>query len=182
MIDNGDVIADVLYEIELMAGEDHCSSPTRLFPDCVSEGGYTEGVEACEGLIENEEIRAMDESNCQLNTLLVAVRQLFESRVLLSPNPETIEPAAGGRACRIGVETVQSGEVLDLLSDTHAWVQTTLLGHVPEALSFRVRNTTPAPKHLTSVQMDQLEYAAHGRRLAGAVRTKEAENSTWLDT
>ena len=68
------------------------------------------------------------------------------------------------------------GEVAELLGDLHPRVEPALLGHVPEAQPRVAIDDRALPAHLAAVGPGQPEDAAHGGRLARAVRAEEADD------
>ncbi len=78
-VDDGDVVADVLDEIELMAREHHCDSGGCLFPDDPAHGVCPHWVQPRERLVEDQQLGAVHQGGGKLHPLLVAVRELLET-------------------------------------------------------------------------------------------------------
>ena len=81
-------------------------------------------------------------------------------------------------AASCGTQPVQPAEILDLLTDQHAGIEASLLGHVAEAPPLRATDRRAVPSDDAGVEIGQAEDGAHGRRLAGAVGPEEAHDLT----
>jgi hypothetical protein len=77
----------------------------------------------------------------------------------------------------VRAHAVQAPEVLDLLPDVHARVQTAFLGHVAEAAAAPVRSTgIPLHRTLPALRSRQTEDGPHRGRLAGSIGTQKADH------
>ena len=74
-VDDRDLLADLLHEIELVAREEHRDPSGGLVAEHLRERSHRDGVEAGERLVEDEEVRRVHERCRELSTLLVAVRR-----------------------------------------------------------------------------------------------------------
>ena len=79
--DDHDVLADVLDQVELVAREHDADAGRRPLADDLGHRRDADRVEARERLVEDEQLRVVDERGRQLDALLVAVRQLLELRL-----------------------------------------------------------------------------------------------------
>ena len=95
-MDDGDVVAQVLDEVELVAGEDDDGAAFGLCAYDVTECLDPELIEAREWLIEDQQVGFVGEGDDELNPLLVAVGQLFEARVRTIGEAEAAEPVICG--------------------------------------------------------------------------------------
>ena len=178
VVDDRDVLADVLDELELMAREEHRRAAGRLAAEHLGERAHGERIEPGEGLVEHEQLGLVQQRRRELGALLVAVRELLDLRAGAIGETEPLEPRGRRRACRAAAETVQGAEVGELLAERHPRVEAALLRHVAEPQPLGQTDRPPAPEHLTGVQLDQPEDGAHRRRLSRAVRAQEAEHAT----
>ena len=97
--DDHDVLADVLDEVELVAGEDNPDAGRRPLAEDLGHRRDPDRVEAGERLVEDEQLRVVDERRAQLDALLVAVRQRLELVPLAVGQAQPGEPAGGRRGC-----------------------------------------------------------------------------------
>ena len=174
MIDDDDVLAQFLDEVELMTGEQHGRARGRDLGEQFGHVLDRDRVESGERFVEYEQLRVVDERGDQLHPLLVPVRQGVEA--ILGPvgETETRQPrvdtptdARGGRAAELA-------EVDELIPHAHPRVQAALLRHVAEARTVDRCDARALPPHDAGVELDETEHRAHGRRLARAVRAEEA--------
>ena len=118
----------------------------------------------------------MDERRGELNPLLVAQRELLDLVVEAVADPEPLAPA-GGRLRGLGlVESVELGEVGELVADAHLRIQAAFLGHVAEAPPALDVGRLPVPADLAGIGGEDADRDPHRRRLPGAVRADEAEH------
>ena len=99
MVDDRDLFADVLDQLELVAGEEHGGTAGSLAAEYVRERLHCDRVEPCERLVEDEQLRLVHQRRRELRPLLVAVRELLDLRVRPLAESKTLEPARRGRAC-----------------------------------------------------------------------------------
>ena len=94
--DDHDVLADVLDEVELVAAEDDPDAGIRALAKDLGHGRHAQRVEPREGLVEDQQLRLVDQCGRELDALLVAVREVLQ----LAPGPvgeaETFQPAVRG--------------------------------------------------------------------------------------
>ena len=160
-----------------MRGEDH-RHPARL--DLVlqgaAEGVDPVGIESGEGLVEDQEVRFVDEGDSELHPLLVTQRERLDR--VLRPLGDT-QPLHPALRCRVRLplgDAVQLGHVDQLIAHPHLRVQPPLLRHVADPPPLLRRDRTAAPENLTGIGGEDAEDDPHRRRLAGPVGTDEAEH------
>ena len=137
---------------------------------------HGERVEPGERLVEDEQLRLVQQRGRELRALLVAVRELLDLRIGAIGEAEPLEPVRRRRARRARAQPVQTAEVGELLADRHPRIEAALLRHVAEPQPLGQPDRPPVPEHLAGVQLDEPEDRAHRRRLPGAVRPEEAEH------
>jgi len=72
VVDDGDVVADPLDELELVAGENDCGASRHLTFQHVAHEIDAHRIEAREGLVQNQQIGVVHQRHRELNTLLIA--------------------------------------------------------------------------------------------------------------
>jgi len=150
-IDDAHPVAHPLDELELMAREDDGDSCVRPFAEDVRHHVDGDRVEPGERLVEHEDVRTEDESGGQLDTLLVAQAERLEIVVGPVLQPEAIKPAHGRDPGFRAGHAVKLAEVGQLLGQPHLRIQSTLLGHVPDAPARRKVERPSIPSHLARV-------------------------------
>jgi hypothetical protein len=133
-------------------------------------------VEPGERLVEYEQLGIVDERDGELRTLLIAVRERVDPRLLPAGQPEAGDPVASGPSGGGAAHAVQPREVLHLVGQFHGRVQTTLFRHIAEGAAGRLVDRAVAPADLAGVQRRHAEDGAHGGGLSRAVRPEEAEH------
>ena len=92
VIDDDDVLAQILDQVELVAGEQHRRAGAGDIGEQLGHEAHGDRVETGERLVEHEQVGLVDQGGDQLDALLVAVRQGVDA----VPGPvgevETIEP------------------------------------------------------------------------------------------
>ena len=78
VIDDHHVLAQVLDQVQLVAGEQHRHAPGRHIGKQPAHGIHGDRVQAGKRLIEHQQVRVADQRGDQLNPLLVAVRQRIQ--------------------------------------------------------------------------------------------------------
>ena len=149
VVDDRDRLAQVLDEVELVAGQQHAAPGPGLLHQYLADRVDACRVEAGERLVEHEQLRAVHQRGGQLNALLVAVRQrlhlaagaLGHSRA--APATSSLDSPASRP-----VMPVQPAEVLELLADLHPRIEPALFGHVAEPPPRRRAHRRPVPPHV----------------------------------
>ena len=177
VIDDDDVLADVLDEVELMAGEQHRRAVARQVADHLRERLDAERIEPGERLVEHERHRIVHERRGELHPLLVAVRERVQPRLAALLEPQPRQPAVDAVGGGAAIQPRQSREVLELRPHPHVRIEAALLGHVAEAQTCLAVDRRAGPADLTRVGFDEAEDAAHRRRLARAVRAQQADDA-----
>ena len=75
VVDDDDVLAQVLDQVELVAGEQHRRAGGGDLGEQLGHGAHGDRIETGERLVEHEQVGLVDERGDQLDALLVAVRQ-----------------------------------------------------------------------------------------------------------
>jgi len=86
-VDDHHVLAQVLHNVELMAGEEHRRPGMRPLGQDLSQARRRHRVEAGEGLVEHDQVGLVHQGHGQLHPLLVAVREVLHpiAQPLLQP-------------------------------------------------------------------------------------------------
>ena len=133
MVDDDDVLAEVLDEIELVAGEEHRHPGSRQLLEQPRHGTHRDGIQPGEGFIEDEQVRLVDQGGDELHPLLVAVGQLVHARSRPFRYPQPLEPQVGDPTDLRAGAPAELPQVEQLLPYPHPGVQTPFFRHVPEA-------------------------------------------------
>ena len=161
-----------------MRAEDHAHAGGRALVEDLGHGGDPDGVEAGEGLVEDQELRVVDQRRGELHALLVAVGEVLQLGLGAIREPEPLQPGTAAGACVAPAEPVVLAEVRELLCHSHPGIQAALLGHVAEAQARLRIDGGAVPAHVAAIRGGQAEHAAHRGRLAGPVRAQEADQPT----
>ena len=78
VIDDGYVLADVLHQIELMAGKDDRGAPVGKVSQDAGHLHHCQGIEALERFGEDQHHRVVNERHSQLHPLLIAVGKVVD--------------------------------------------------------------------------------------------------------
>ena len=181
MVDDGHRLAQVLDQVELMAGKQHRHPGRHPFGEHLRKGVDGDRVEAREGLVEDQQLRVVDEGGGQLDPLLVAEGQRLD--LVLGPvdNAKSGQPGAGSGG-RVGpIHPVEPAEVDQLVEHLHPGVKPSLLGQVAEPQPLGWPHRAPPPSHLAGVAGQEPDHDLHDRRFAGPVRPEEAEEVSRRD-
>ena len=173
MVDDHDVFAQVLDQVELVAGEQHGCARCSDLCEQLAHVGDRDRVEPGERLVEHEQIGFVDECRDQLHALLVAVRQRIETVTCPVGEAEPLEPGVDTPTRLLVRPSAQPAQVDQLVPHPHPRIQAPLLGHVPETRPLRCPDRRSAPPHRARVQLHQPEHRPHRRRLPGAIRAHE---------
>ena len=92
VVDDDDVLAQVLDQVELVAREQHRRARGGELGEQLGHGADRDRIEAGERLVEHEQLRLVDERGDQLDALLVAVRQRVEAVARAIGEAEPLEP------------------------------------------------------------------------------------------
>ncbi len=108
------LVAEPLDELELVAGEQHGDAGCGQLAEQFGEAVDRDGVEAAERLVEQQQVRVVDQGCRDLGALLVAQREGVDLVVGALAEVEPFEqlvaaPGSGGR-----LDAVQASEVDEL--------------------------------------------------------------------
>ena len=150
--DDHDVLTEVFDKVELVAGEHNRSAMVGSFDEDFDHGLDADRVEPGERFVEDQQLGIMYERGGELDSLLIAVRQFFESAVRSvarsSRSNQADGSASGGSFCH----TVQSTEVGQLGGHPHSRIQAALFRHVAEAEHGLWFDCLSVPSHLAGVR------------------------------
>ena len=180
LVDDDDVLAEVLDQVELVAREQHRRARARDLCEEVAHVFDRDRIEPGERFVEHEEVWFVHQRRDQLDPLLVSVRERIEAVAGPVREAEALEPSVDA-AARVSVgRSAEPAEVHELLVYAHAGVQAALLGHVAEPRPLRAADGRTAPTNCAGIQLDQPEHRPHRRRLPSAVRPQKAREPTGL--
>ena len=173
-VDDDHVLAQVLDDVELVAGEQHGRAAASDPAEQRGHRIHRDRVETRKRFVEHQQVRSVHEGGGKLHPLLVAVRQVIQARRLPVAETESAQPPVGLPRRRRGGQPGQSAEEHQLVSDPHLRIQAALFRHVPEPAPIRGTDRPPTPPHEAGVGNDKPENRAHRRRLPGPVWTDKA--------
>ena len=174
--DDHDVLADLLDKVELVRAEHDADARRGALAQDLGHRLDAERVEARERLVEDEQLRVVDQRRRELDPLLVAVGQVLELRLRAVGEPEPLEPDGRARP-RVAAATARGAG-----RSTPAARRRASAGRARAARAC-TRTAAACPRRRASRPSDtspasgtrEPEDAAHRRRLAGAVGPEEAE-------
>ena len=182
VVDDGDRLAEVLHQVELVAGEQHAAPrpwpaprARRRWRRCPPGRGRPA---ARRGRAARGRAPAPRRAGRAAGFRARAPRPCCVGPV---GDAEPLEPRGRASRQRPRAHPVQPAEVLDLLADQHARVQAPLLRHVAEPAAVGLADRAPVPADRAGVELGQPEDRAHRGRLARAVRPEEAGHATRAD-
>jgi len=123
VVDHDDVLAQVLDQVKLVAGEQHRHALCRQLGEQPAERVDRQRVQPRERLVQHQQHRLADQRSRELDALLVAVRQPFQTVGAAAGQPEPGQPAIGGAPCRAPLQASELAQVHQLLAHAHARVQ-----------------------------------------------------------
>ena len=161
-----------------MGGEERGHSGGRPLLDDLAHDVHGHRVQAGEGLIENEQLGVAHQRGGQLDALLVAQRQALHLVAAALLQAQALGPLARGRLGSGGGQTVETGQVDELLGHLHSGVEAALLGHIADTAADGGVHGGSLPGHGAGVSVEHPHDDAHRGGLARSVRTDEANNLT----
>src|SRR6185295_18500012 len=173
-VDQADVIAHALGELHAVGGEHDALSLLPVLAEQIAEQLLVDGIEAGEGLVEDQQVRLVEHGADELHLLLHALRQLLD--FLLRPLGEVhpLEPALDVRQGPRALQAADLGQEEELVERRHLAVEAAFLGQVADAPQVVRRPRMAEDVDLPRVLRGDVHDHADGRRLAGAVRPQQA--------
>ena len=176
--DDADAGAQALDFAEDVGGEENGDAAGVFFADEVEEIALHERVEAGGGLIEEEQLGAVQQALHDADFLLVAVGKVADAAVLLELHDVgQLFDALGA------IAIVKTGGILEQVFDFHAFVIVDLRRQVADiSADLRAMFGHILAKNLAGAAggVDQRQEQADGGGFAGAVRPNEAEDLAFL--
>src|SRR5699024_9749616 len=132
LVDDDEVVDEAFDEVELMAGEEHRGTGGGEGAEHVEGAFDGGGVEPGERLVEDEDLRGVDEGGGDLDLLLVTGADRFEGVGRFAPELELFEQLETASLRRLSGQAVEAGEVDELIDDRHLRVEAALFGHIAD--------------------------------------------------
>lgn len=174
--EDADAVAELLDELELVGREEDGDAGVGLLAQRRRHRVDGQGIEAGEGLVEDEGGGVVGQRGRQLDALLVAERQRLDPVGAVRGDPQGVLPV-GGVAVGLGAgEPVEAREIDELVVDAHLRVEAAFLGHVADRRARGGGDRVAVEEHPAGGRRRHAEHDPHRRRLAGAVRPDEAED------
>src|SRR6185295_724623 len=141
-------------------------------------------VEAGRRLVEDEDVRVVDERLREPHALPVAFRQLAAQAIRHVVDARPLHHRLYALAPLTARHAFDSGDELEILEDAHVGVERRRLGQVPRpafGLDRLVEDVEAGDNGFALGRRHVAGQYPHRRRLAGAVRAEEAEDLAPLD-
>ena len=174
--DDDHSVAQALDDVELVGGEEGGHTCGRPLQEDLAHDVHGHRVQAGEGLIENEQLGVAHQCGGQLDALLVAQRQALHLVAAAPLQAQTLGPPLCSRLGGGGGQSVEAGQVDELLGHLHPGVEAALLGHVADGASDGGVHRGTHPGHGAGVGGEHPHDDAHRGGLARPVRTDEADD------
>ncbi len=171
-------LAQVLDEVELMAGEEHGHPGGGPLGEYLAHDINAGRVQAGERLVEHEQLGFVDQSRCQLDALLVTERECLDFRLALVGQAQPLAPLERARPGLRGSQAVQPGQVLKLLEHPHGRVEPAFFRHVADPAACFLADGLAVPAHLASIDGRHPDDGPHRSGLARSVGAEESEHLT----
>ncbi len=152
--------------------------PARVLGHDVGEELHRDGVEAGEGLVEDEQLGPVHHRGRELDALRHSSRKAGDLVALAIGEIEFAKELAGAAQAVFVRQTVKSRDPYEEIADPHVAVEPTFLRHVSPAAVIGIRHRAPAPGEHARVGLQHTEDDPHERRLAGPVRAEQADDTT----
>ncbi len=172
------MVANLLGLGHHVSREQNARAALVLGDHLLAQHPHADRIEPAERLVQNQQVRLVNDRGEELDLLAHALRQLlaalvrdaFELDALQTP-PYTLGQASIRHA-------VEASDVLQIGADLHLAVHAALLGQISDAV-LRVEGRRPA-EHLELAGIGEQDGHDHSdrRRLAGAVGSDEAVQGT----
>ena len=119
-VDDGDVRAEALDDLEDVRGEEDGGAAGDHALKHGLEGAGGDGVDAFEGLVEEEDFGAVDDGSGEGKFLLHAVREVGDEFLCFVGEVHEFEELGGARGCGRGVEAVHAADEAEILGGGEA--------------------------------------------------------------
>ena len=134
------------------------------------------GIEAREGLVQNDQRRLMDDGGNELHFLLHALGEVDHFLIGPVAQPEALEPFAG-TASGFGLRKAsQSPEEHDQIAHLHSRIEPALFRKVSDGLARFVSHRQAEDANRAFVWNENVHHHADRSGLAGAVGAKQAQD------
>src|SRR6185312_5591883 len=169
----------VLGFVHVVRRDEHGRAAVRRLVDHLPELPTGDWVDAARRLVEQHDLRLVQQRNRKGELLLPAERQRANELALGVREAETVEDALGPIANLGGLKIVDAAVELDVLAHGEVVVEREALAHVPDVALDRLRfaeHVVSGDRRFAARRREETGEHADGRRLAGAVRAEEAEH------
>lgn len=176
LIDKYDEFAELFHLLHPVGTEDDARTVGVEAEDLGPHPGGVYGVQAAEGLIQNQKPGAVDDGGDELNLLLHTLTEFFDLLVPLATEVEFIEPFLSGGGGFGLIHSLEAGKVKQVLTDVHFLVQAALFGQVADLGGVITTEGFAVKEYLATVGSGDGGDHTDQARLAGAVGAKQAED------
>ena len=183
LVEDGDAVADVLHVLQAVAAHEDRLALLAQLDDQVLHPARAERVEAGGRLVEDDQLRVVDERLGQADALPHALGVFLEDALLVvgRGRPSRSAPAARLRRTA-GVEVEQPAVEVERLLGVEEAVEVRFLGQVADAFVLvDVGGGLAEDEGLAVGGEEQAEQQLDGGGLAGAVGAEQAEDFALVD-
>ena len=176
LVDERDVLAELLHAAHVVGAQHHGGALVAQPQDLPADQFGIDGVEAAEGLIEDQQLGPVQHGGDELHLLGHALAQLLHLLVPPRAHVPALEPfldALGGLGL---VHALQAGQVHGLFAHLHLLVEATLLGQVAQLQHVLLAHGAPLEEHLPGVGTGDAGDDPDQRGLARAVGSEQPEH------
>ena len=172
--DQEQVVAEPFGVLHDVRREQHGRPPLGEIADQLFEDLLVDGVEAREGLVEDDELGLVRDGADHLDLLAHALRERLDLGIRELAETVALEQFVGALLRGLARESLQRGEVGDRRGSGHRLVESLLLRQVADARPDVERRRRAEYRDAPARRLDDVEDHADRRRLSGAVRPEEA--------
>src|SRR5690349_20084871 len=177
MIEQTDVVANLFRDFHLVRRKDDRLARTFEIEHDFFQQLDVDGIESGERFIQNQQVRIVQHRRDELDLLLHALRKLHGSLVFPFGQLHAREPLVDLRFDGSAAHVLEFREEAQLVRNPHAPVKTAFFGQVADAILNRGIDRAAKESDRAGVGSGDVDDHANGRRLAGAVRTEQAEDA-----
>src|SRR5215203_387240 len=175
--DQADVVAHPLGQLHAVGGEHDALARGPVLPEQVPEQLLVDGIEAGERLVQDEQVRLVENGADELHLLLHALRQLLDLGFGPLGELHPLQPALDVGPELGPLEAADLAEEEELVHHRHPAVEPALLGQVADPPQILRRPRMAEDRDLARVLGRDVHDHADGRRLARPVGPQQAEDA-----
>src|SRR5215471_11567110 len=176
--DEADLIAEFLCLFEHVRRKDDGFSLRSKIEQILLDQGGIDWVETGENLVENQDLRVVNDRRDELDFLLHSFGQSVDFLVQPGTQLHLVQPVADARAGRLSRDLFDGGEEIEMVDDLHATVKSAFFGQIPDSVLRLPIHRVPENVDLARIWGGDAHDHPDGRCLAGAVGSEQAEDGS----